>query len=144
MGVDDAPKKNSSITYLPAFSVPSGLSARVSNTSTRTRTSSLDNESVDTLITDSSESNHLNKIKNLRIRKSKMSSTESGLTPENNCSSDEEISIKDNSTLSWGNKPRLRAGSATKNQRINKNNCIKNLSKEKMANRSNEKTKRSN
>ena len=141
MGVDDVPKKNSNLTYLPAFSVPSGLSPRVPNSSAKTRT---DNESVDTIITDSSESNHLNKTKNLRIRKNKISSTESSLTPENNCSSDEEISIKDTSTLSWANKPRLRTGSATKNQRLNKNNCIKNSNKEKIANRPNERTKRSN
>ena len=146
MGVDDIPKKNSSLNYLPSFGLSSGLSPRVANSSTKTRPA-VDNESVDTIISDSSEANHLNKTKNLRMRKNKNSSTESGLTAENNCSSDEEITIRDNPTLSWANKPRLRTGSVTKNQKIAKQNninCVKTLNKEKNTNRSNERPKRSN
>jgi hypothetical protein len=141
MGVEDSPKRNSSFSYSPSFSITTSVTPLVQNISSRTRASSLDNDCVTT--NESSETNFLNKTKNLRLRKGKVSSEPPYLT-ETLCSSDEEIEIKDTSGISWGNKPRLRTTGVQKNQKMNKQrnaNC-KDSNKDKTANRSNEKGKK--
>jgi hypothetical protein len=141
MGVEDSPKRNSSFNYSPSFSITTSVAPLVQNISSRTRASSLDNDCVTT--NESSETNFLNKTKNLRLRKGKVSS-EPPYLADTLCSSDDEIEIKDTSGISWGNKPRLRTTAVQKNQKINKQrnvNC-KDSNKDKTANRSNEKGKK--
>ena len=142
IGVEDMSKKNTSHNCTTPFPVPSGLTVR-SNASTRVRTLSNDNEPVEASLNETIETNNLNKNKNLRIRK-KLTSEQSLIAENNNCSSDDEMAIKDGSGLSWTSRPRLRTGSSSKNQRINKQNNNNFIKDDKIANRSNEKTKRGN
>ncbi|CAG2159182.1 unnamed protein product [Oppiella nova] len=141
MGLEDNPKKNSSFTY-SSFTLLSGVPTRAPTISSRTRASSVDNDCVITTSTnDSSEANHLNKSKNLRIRKNKLPSSEPIFSPNNNNngSSDEDLTVKESAGVTWPNRSRLRTGTVAKNQKIvNKQrniNYIKDTNNEKIANR---------
>ncbi|CAG2116189.1 unnamed protein product, partial [Medioppia subpectinata] len=107
--------------------------------SSRTRASSVDNDCViTTTVTEASEVNHLNKTKNLRIRKTKVSSSEPPFSPNNNGSSDEDLTVKDSSGVQWPNRSRLRTATAVKNQKITKQknmSFIKDTNNDKIANR---------